>query len=127
MCANRWRIGPSRLKKATARIANAAALKERAKALIDQLTEVEKELVSVDAKTAFDRLRVPTRLNAKLVGLVSIVAAADVARPKQAYDVYEHLAGQVDAQLDKLQSILDESVADFNAAVADLKAAAVVV
>jgi photosystem II stability/assembly factor-like uncharacterized protein len=107
--------------------ANRAAVKERAKSLIDALTAVEKELVSVEAKTAFDRLRLPTRLNAKLVGLIGIVAAADAAPPKQAYDVFAHLSAQIDAQLDQLQSILDESVSDFNAAVKDLNADAVAI
>jgi hypothetical protein len=102
-------------------------VQERAKTLIEQLNAVEKELVSTDAKTAFDRLRLPTRLNAKLVGLISVVASADAAPTQQTYDVFAHLSAQVDAQLDTLQSILDESVADFNAAVAALNAGAVVV
>jgi photosystem II stability/assembly factor-like uncharacterized protein len=103
------------------------AVTERAKQLIDQLRAVEGELVSLDAKTSFDRLRFPSRLNAKLVGLISIVASADAAPPKQAHDVFAHLSAQVDAQLDTLESILGESVADFNAAVADLKTGAVVI
>ncbi|MEZ4834218.1 MAG: hypothetical protein R2873_19910 [Caldilineaceae bacterium] len=80
----------------------------------------------LDAKTSFDRLRFPTRLNAKLVGLINVVTGADAAPTRQAYDVFEHLSAQVDAQLDTLESILGEGVADFNAAVADLKAGAVV-
>ncbi len=104
-----------------------AAVQERARQLSDQLRAVEEQLVSLDAKTSFDRLRFPTRLNAKLVGLISLVAAADAAPPKQATDVFEHLSAQVDAQLDQLQSILDESVADFNAAIKDLKAEAITV
>ena len=52
---------------------------------------------------------------------------ADAAPPQQAHDVFAHLSAQVDAQLDTLESILGESVADFNAAVADLKTGAVVI
>ena len=36
---------------------------------------------------------------------------------KQTYDVFGDLSIQVDAQLDILESILGESVADFNAAI----------
>ena len=105
----------------------AAAIGERARQIGEQLGEVEKELVQADAKTAFDRLRLPTRLNAKLINLISVIAAADAAPPRQVYDVFDHLSVQVDAQLDKLNSILDESVADFNAAVKAADVPAVVV
>ena len=105
----------------------AAALAERAKQIGEQLGDVEKELVSVDSKTAFDRLRKPIRLNAKLINLISVISAADAAPTRQTYDVFAHLSGQVDAQLDKLDSILEESVADFNAAVKAADVPAVVV
>ncbi len=105
----------------------ANALAERAKQIGEQLGEVEKELVSVDSKTAFDRLRKPIRLNAKLINLISVIGAADAAPTRQTSDVFAHLSGQVDAQLDKLDSILEESVADFNAAVKAADVPAVVV
>ncbi|MFZ1756074.1 MAG: glycosyl hydrolase [Caldilineaceae bacterium] len=105
----------------------ATALAERAKQIGEQLGEVEKELVSVDSKTAFDRLRKPIRLNAKLINLISVISAADAAPTRQTYDVFTHLSEQVDAQLDKLDSILEESVADFNAAVKAAEVPAVVV
>ncbi len=105
----------------------ASALAERAKQIGEQLGDVEKELVSVDSKTAFDRLRKPIRLNAKLINLISVISAADAAPTRQTYDVFAHISGQVDAQLDKLDSILEESVADFNAAVKAADVPAVVV
>jgi len=104
----------------------ATAIAAQAQQIGEQLSEVEKELVQVDAKTAFDRLRLPTRLNVKLVNLISVIASADAPPTCQVYDVFEHLSGQVDAQLEKLNSILDESVADFNAAVRDAEVPAVV-
>jgi len=105
----------------------ASALAERAKQIGEQLSEVEKELVSVDSKTAFDRLRKPIRLNAKLINLISVISAADAAPTRQTYDVFAHLSVQVDAHLDTLDSILGESVADFNAAVKAADVPAVVV
>jgi photosystem II stability/assembly factor-like uncharacterized protein len=117
----------SLVEKSGADEAKRTAVIERAKVLADQLTAVERELVQIDAKTAFDRLRLPTRLNAKVMGLISVVASADAAPPQQAYEVFTHLSEQVDSHLDQLQSILDESVADFNAAVQDLNVSAVIV
>jgi hypothetical protein len=116
-----------RIEQSDADEARRTAVLERAKVLADQLTAVEQEFVQTEAKTAFDRLRLPTRLNAKVMSMTSVVASADAAPPQQAYEVFEHLSAQVDSQLDQLQSILDESVADFNAAVQDLNLGAVVV
>lgn len=93
------------------------AVQERADQISEQLGEVESELVQPEAKVAFDRLRLRTMLNAKLHNLISVIAAADAAPPRQAHDVFEELSIQVDSQFDKLESILGESVSDFNAAV----------
>ena len=93
------------------------AVQERADQIAEQLSEVESELVQPEAKVAFDRLRLRTMLNAKLHNLISVIAAADAAPPRQAHDVFEELSIQVESQFDKLESILGESVADLNAAV----------
>ena len=94
-----------------------SAVKERAEQIGEQLGEVEAQLVQPEAKVAFDRLRLQTMLNAKLHNLISVISAADDAPTKQTYDVFGELSAQVDEQIDKLESILGESVADFNAAV----------
>ena len=94
-----------------------SAVKERAEQIGEQLGEVESKLVQPEAKVAFDRLRLQTMLNAKLHNLISVISAADDAPTKQTYDVFGELSTQVDAEFDKLDSILGESVADFNAAV----------
>jgi hypothetical protein len=93
------------------------AVQERADQIAEQLGEVESQLVQPDAKVAFDKLRLQTMLNAKLHNLISVIGSADDSPPRQTYDVFEDLCTQVDAQFDKLESILGESVADFNAAV----------
>ena len=93
------------------------AVSERADQIAEQLGEVERQLVQPDAKVNFDKLRLRTMLNAKLHNLVSVVSAADAAPPQQAHDVFDAVGTQVDTQLDTLDSILGESVADFNAAV----------
>ncbi|MEZ4640141.1 MAG: hypothetical protein R2856_35165 [Caldilineaceae bacterium] len=91
-----------------------SAVEERAKQLIEQLHAVEGELVTstprprstVCASHAAER---------QAGGLINVVTGADAAPTRQAYDVFEHLSAQVDAQLDTLESILGEGVADFNA------------
>ena len=103
------------------------AIQERAEQITVQLGEVEGQLVQPKAKVAYDRLRLHTMLNAKLHNLISVVASADERPPQQTYDVFEHLSAQTDEQLDKLNSILDESLADFNAAVQAANVPAVVV
>ena len=92
-----------------------------------QLTQVEEALVQTETETAFDRLRLPTRLNAKLIGLIPVVAGTDAAPTDQSRAVFAKLSDEVDAQLETLEGILEEGVADFNAAVMDLKVGAVVV
>ena len=94
-----------------------SAVKERAEQIGEQLGEVEAQLVQPEAKVAFDRLRLQTMLNARLHNLISVISAADDAPTKQTYDVFGELSTKVDAEFDKLESILGESVADFNAAV----------
>ena len=85
-----------------------------AKAITDKLTAIEDELIQTKAASAGDRLRMPMKLNTKLIGLISIVSAADARPPKQAYDVYGHLSGQIDSQLALLDGIIGDDLAAFN-------------
>ena len=102
------------------------AIQERAEQIAAQLGEVEVELVQPEAKVAFDRIRMRAMLNAKLHNLISVIGAADERPPQQVYDVFAHLSELTDEQLDKLDSILGESIADFNAAVQAANVPAVV-
>jgi len=90
------------------------SIKQAAEALQEKLTQIEKELIQTEAKTSSDRLRLPARLNAKLIALTGVVASADAAPPQQAYDVFDHLSAQVDAQLAQLKSLLETDLPDFN-------------
>ncbi len=91
-----------------------AQIVDAAAALKEKLDTIEGELVQTKAATAGDRLRMPARLNTKLINLISIVAAADAAPPKQAYAVYGHLGSQVDEQLALLDGIIGDDLAAFN-------------
>jgi hypothetical protein len=90
------------------------SISQAAQALQEKLNAIEKELIQTEAKTSSDRLRLPARLNAKLIALTSIVSGADAAPPKQAYDVFEHLSQQVDEQLARLEALIKTEVVTFN-------------
>ena len=85
--------------------------------LVAQLTEVEAELIQTAARNAMDALRLPARLNLRLASLVSVLSSADAAPPRQAYDVYEHLAGLGRRELGRLEALIETDVAAFNAMV----------
>jgi hypothetical protein len=102
------------------------AIVEAAKAIAETLTAIEIELVSADAKTGNDRLRLPSRLNVKLIGLISVVASADAAPPQQAYDVFEHLSGRADEQLVRLKQVIETDVPAFNKLVKEAEVPAVI-
>ena len=87
---------------------------DAARAIQEKLTTIERELIQTDAKSSNDRLRLPARLNTKLIGLISIVAAADARPPQQAYQVFDHLGHQVDEQLALLDGIIGDDLAAFN-------------
>jgi photosystem II stability/assembly factor-like uncharacterized protein len=78
------------------------------------LTAIERELIQTEAKTGSDRLRLKSRLNTKLIGLISVVSSADAAPTQQARDVFAHLSAQVDEQLARLHHLIEEDVAEFN-------------
>jgi hypothetical protein len=101
--------------------ADNAQITSAAKAIAEKLTAIEDELIQTKAATAGDRLRMPSKLNTRLIGLISIVSAADAKPPKQAYDVYGHLSGQIDEQLALLDGIIGDDLAAFNDLVLDAK------
>jgi hypothetical protein len=59
-------------------------------------------------------LNLPSRLNAKLSALTSVVASADGAPTQQVYDVFRDLSARIDQQLIQLQAVIDKDVAAFN-------------
>ena len=105
---------------------NTEAICEAADALQEKLKAIEGELIQTGADTIGDRLRLPTMLTGKLAGLTSVVAVADFAPPKQAYELFEELSSQIDAQLDQLNSVVEEDVAAFNDLISEASLPAVV-
>jgi hypothetical protein len=92
---------------------DAAALADAAAALRARLSAVEEELLQVKARARQDLLNFPIKLNNKLVLLGNVVASALHRPTRQSYEVYDDLAGRVDAQLGRLREIVATDVAEF--------------
>jgi len=103
------------------------AIAEAGQTLLARLKGVEVELIQTEANRPGDRLRLKSRLNSKLMTLMSVVGVADFAPTKQSVEVFEHLSGRVDEQLAALQVLLADDVASFNHMVREAQIEAVVV
>ncbi len=90
-------------------------LADLGKSIKEQLKAVEDELIQSKAKTRQDTLNHPAKLNGKLAGLAGVVASAQAAPTRQSYEVLDDLSRRIDAQLQRLQAVIDGDVAAFNA------------
>ena len=91
-----------------------------------RLKEVEDDLINVEASGDLDRISRPARLSAKLGELSAVPASADFAPTRQSYDVFGELSARTDAQILKLQTIIDTDVDEFINLVHELEIPAIV-
>ncbi|HYR74310.1 MAG TPA: hypothetical protein VEM96_00575 [Pyrinomonadaceae bacterium] len=96
-------------------------------ALNKKLTEVEEALYQTKNQSSQDPLNFPIRLNNKLAALGGVAARSETPPNDQSYAVYEELAAQIDAQLQRLAQIIKTDVPAFNQLVRDQSIPAVVV
>jgi hypothetical protein len=92
----------------------AEAVGKAATEIEEKLTAIEEELIQSRARVQQDQLNFPSRLNAKLSALTSVVASADGAPTQQAYDVFRELSTRIDQQLIRLQEAIEKDVTAFN-------------
>ena len=97
------------------------AVSASADALKQQFTDIESELIQTEYRGARDRLTLPVKLNAKLLGLVPVVAAADFRPPPQTYEVFAQYTEELDAQFQALQSVIDNELSEFENLLAELQ------
>ena len=90
------------------------------------LIAIEEALYQTKNQSSQDPLNFPIRLNNKLAALGGVVAGAESAPTDQSYAVYAALAGQIDAELQKLSQIVKTDVPAFNQLVRDQNIPAVV-
>ncbi|HEY6242601.1 MAG TPA: hypothetical protein VIX17_01565 [Pyrinomonadaceae bacterium] len=96
-------------------------------ALNKKLTTIEEALYQTKNQSSQDPLNFPIRLNNKLAALGGVVGGPESAPTAQSYAVYDELAGQIDAELQKLSQIMKTDVLAFNQLVKDQNIPAVVV
>ncbi len=95
---------------------NVKELVEKAKALEEQLSNIEKELYQTKNRSGQDPLNFPIRLTNKLGHLNSLVRMGDFAPTEQDIAVKNELTGKIETQLAAFNTILNDEVKAFNAA-----------
>ena len=94
----------------------APEIRAQARHLKATLTDIEDALVQREAASP---LQYPSRLNVKIAGLAGFVDSADAAPARQQYEVFDDLSARIDAQLARLNAVITDDVAAFNAALRD--------
>jgi hypothetical protein len=112
-------------KKQLARYEKEDKVKDAAKALDKKLAEVEEALYQTKLKAGEDALNFPIKLNNKLAALKGDVEESDTAPTRQEQMVYEDLATESNAELEKLKKLLEGDLPAFNKQVRDANIPAV--
>jgi photosystem II stability/assembly factor-like uncharacterized protein/two-component sensor histidine kinase len=95
---------------------NVKDLVEKAKALVEQLSNIEKELYQTKNRSGQDPLNFPIKLTNKLGHLNALVSMGDFAPTEQDVAVKDELSKKIKEQLDAFNTILNDQVKAFNAA-----------
>ncbi len=96
------------------------AVSSQAEGLKEKLSAIEEGLIQSKANDDLDRISLPARLNSKLAELSSVVASDDSAPTKQSHAVFDELSTKVNAQLRRLQEVIDTDLAAFVTVVHEL-------
>ncbi len=110
----------------TAGTPQAERVKGAAGPLREALNEIEEELIQTRSKSHEDPLNFAIKLNNKLAALTGVVASADAAPTQGARQVFDDVAGRIDAQLEGLEAVLVMQLGAFNAAVQEVHLPAIV-
>jgi DNA-binding FrmR family transcriptional regulator len=95
---------------------NVKDLVEKAKALEEQLSNIEKELYQTKNRSGQDPLNFPIKLTNKLGHLNALVSMGDFAPTDQDVSVKNELTSKIEDQLSQFNTILNDEVKAFNAA-----------
>ena len=106
-------------KKQLARYQKEDKVADAAKALDKKLSDIEEVLYQTKLKAGEDALNFPIKLNNKLAALKSGVEESDTAPTRQEQQVFEDLATQSNAELDKLKKLMNGDLPAFNKQVRD--------
>jgi photosystem II stability/assembly factor-like uncharacterized protein len=100
----------------TARLEETAArrIERQAERVTGGLSAVEEEIYQVRNQSSQDPLNYPIKLNNKLAALIGVVESAEARPTDQSYEVFEHLSGRLQQQLDRLEEIVATDLARLN-------------
>ncbi len=87
----------------------------------DAIAAVEEQLIQVRANSPKDTLNLPIMLNSKLGRVASAAASADERPTRQALEVLDDLSNRIDAQISRLNEVLEQEIPAFNGLVAAAK------
>lgn len=90
------------------------SIKDKAQSVILQITSIEETLHQTKAKSGQDVLNFPIRLNDKLSGVYDVASSGYNKPSKQAKEVYQVLAQQIDVELNKLTAIKSKDIKELN-------------
>ncbi|MEM7187295.1 MAG: glycosyl hydrolase [Bacteroidota bacterium] len=96
-------------------------LREKAKTLSEQFSEIEKALYQTKNRSGQDPLNFPIRLTNKLAHLNSLVGMDDFPPTQQDIAVKNELTEAIDQQLAKFDQLVSSEIAAFNSSFNSLK------
>nr|MBP7549701.1 glycosyl hydrolase [Gemmatimonadaceae bacterium] len=97
------------------RVAAAPRLRRSAAAIDSAMSRVEREIYQVKNQSGQDPLNYPVRLNNRIAALAGVAGSGPYRPTDQAQAVFTELSAALDAELTKLQKVLTEDLAKFNA------------
>ncbi len=106
---------------------NVDALKESGDEMLDKMKQIEETLYQTKNQSRQDPLNFPIRLNNKLAAVKGTVQQGEYRPTNQQIGVKEELTQKIEAELEKLQVIMDNEVPAFNKMARDMELPAVFV
>ena len=97
------------------------------KVITDELTAVEREIYQTQNRSNQDPLNFPIRLNNKIAYLARVVGSADTRPTESSRETFDALSAALQAQLDRLSTVLRDRIPAFNRLVAERNLPAVMV
>ncbi len=105
----------------------AEAVMEVSKGLLGKIKTIEEALYQTKNQSRQDPLNFPIRLNNKLAGIAGVASRGNYKPTDQLYAVKKEIVGQIDAELDKLRTVISEDLPKFNEAVKNAAVPAVMI
>ena len=94
-------------------LGKAATLEEKAKAINDKLSDIEKKLVNPDIKASQDVLNFPPALDHQFAGLAGVVSSADAKPTDASFVFYKEVKAKLDAAT-REYSVVSEQYDNLN-------------